>query len=329
MNNPDRTGDSQAAGSGAKPTPDDSNEDVIARLGYQEEIAALQQIIDHWIAAADKDMRDALVWQFQASSKFFRPMTIFSCYRAVHGEKIPEPIMRSALVLEMFHNVSLIVDDIVDKSPLRRGKKTLNNKFSELTAYMASGYIVADGYQIVADDPYSTLLYSELMRRLGVAEVVQWNKRRTFLGVSDWLDIAGEDTGSMFEVCARLGTRNDALQKFGGLLGTLYHGCDDVADVKGLTALGGGGEDDLRDGILTLPAALAIQDEQVRTAFCKPEPNEADMTLMRQAFVNQIPQAEKQLDKLADQAREEAKLFSNNPEPLFAMIDHTRQLSHR
>ena len=45
--------------------------------------------------------------------------------------------------------------------------------------------------------------------------------------------------------------------KYGLLLGMLYHGCDDVADVRGTTALGGGSEKDIVDGILTLPAAIA------------------------------------------------------------------------
>ena len=64
----------------------------------------------------------------------------------------------------------------------------------------------------------------------------------------------------MFEICARLGSRDDRLQRYGLLLGMLYHGCDDVADVRGTTALGGGSEKDIVDGILTLPAAIATRD---------------------------------------------------------------------
>jgi hypothetical protein len=52
----------------------------------------------------------------------------------------------------------------------------------------------------------------------------------------------------MFEICARVGTRDDKLLAYGLLLGTLYHGCDDVADVRGTTALGGGSEKDIVDG---------------------------------------------------------------------------------
>ena len=55
------------------------------------------------------------------------------------------------------------------------------------------------------------------------------------------------------------------------LLGVLYHGCDDVGDVKGLESLGGGGEEDLRDGILTLPASIAIKDPIIAELFCKSE----------------------------------------------------------
>lgn len=305
-------------------------EDVIAELGYKNEITLLRGIIDSWLLEADCEMQEALNWQFQGNSKYFRPMAVFSCYKAITGAKeIPEKVIRSSMVIEMFHNVSLIIDDIVDKSSHRRGKKTLHNQFGDLAALMVSGYIVADGYQLVSHDPHNNQLFSELMRRLGVAEVTQWRLRRQPLGVEDWRKIASEDTGSMFEICACLGTRNDDLRKFGGLLGLVYHGCDDIGDVKGLEALGGGGEEDIRDGILTLPAALAIRDPQIRKAFCKPEPSESDFEIMREAFMTKLPEAEDYLDRITEEAREEARLFAKDPAPLYAILDHTRQLSQR
>ena len=173
------------------------------------------------------------------------------------------------------HNVSLIVDDILDRSRYRRGLLSLHCRFGFLPALMASGYIGFSASALVADDPYSVRLVAELMQRLGVAECVQWRLRRRPLGVEDWRAIAGEDTGSMFEICARLGTRDDRLAKFGKLLGLLYHGCDDVADVRGTTALGGGSEKDIADGILTLPAALAIRNPETALLFERPDALEA------------------------------------------------------
>jgi geranylgeranyl pyrophosphate synthase len=235
--------------------------------------------------------------------------------------------MRGAMLIELFHNVSLVIDDIVDQSDTRREQLTLHKKFGQLAALMTSGYIVAEGYRIAGDDLHASDLLSELLKRLAVAECMQWRLRRQPLGVEDWRKIAGEDTGSMFEVAACLGDRSERLRRFGGLLGLLYHGCDDVADVRGTTALGGGGFDDLRDGILTLPAALAIRDPVVGGKFCKPADD--DLAQIAQAFQAKLPEAEAYLDSVAEEARTEARLFAANPEPLFALIEQTRRLSQR
>jgi geranylgeranyl pyrophosphate synthase len=302
-----------------------STQSVIARLGFESEITQLRERISRWIDECSEELRESLQWQFLTGSKYFRPLTIFSCYRAVHQGPIPEQIMQSALVIELFHNVSLIIDDIVDRSPTRRGRATMHTKFGELSALMTSGYIVAEGYLQLRDDLTGVALFSELLKRLGVAECLQWRLRRQPLGVEDWRRIAGEDTGSMFEVCACLGDRSGRLRKFGGLLGLLYHGCDDVGDVKGLAALGGGGEEDLRDGILTLPAALAIRDPATAKIFCDPEGG--NLAELSRQLVATLPEAEAYLDKIAEEARTEANYFANNSAPLIALIGQTRQLS--
>jgi geranylgeranyl pyrophosphate synthase len=314
---------------------------IIADLHLNEEMQQLRGRIESWIGHANEEMREALRWQFDAGSKYFRPLTLFSCHRAISRQPISAALIERALVLEMFHNVSLIIDDIVDKSAERRGKPTLHYKFGELPALMVSGYIVADGYDILrkfavhggaADCEalrYDIGVFSELMKRLGVAECMQWRLRRRPLGVEDWRKIAGEDTGSMFEVCACLGTRSDQLRRFGHLLGVLYHGCDDVGDVRGAVALGGGGEEDVRDGILTLPAALAIRDPAIGKLFCQADPSADDLKVMAEAFAAQLPQAEGYLDGIAEEAREQVRSFASYPEPLYALVDHTRQLSRR
>ena len=298
---------------------------AVAEIGFEREMGALREEIVHWIDSCDGEIREALKWQFIAGSKYFRPLTVFSCYRARNDADIPPAIIRSALLIELFHNVSLVIDDIVDNSETRRSRLTLHSKFGQLAALMTAGYIVADGFCLARDDLQAILLFSELLKRLGVAECMQWRLRRQPLGVEDWRKIAGEDTGSMFEVAACLGDRSERLRKFGGLLGLLYHGCDDVADVRGTTALGGGGYDDLRDGILTLPAALAIRDPEIARVFCNPSPD--DLQHLAHAFREKLPQAEAYLDSIAEAARAEAQLFAPNPKPLFALIGHTRQLS--
>lgn len=303
--------------------------DIIAELGFSDEIARLRAIIEDWVAQASPEMQPMLEWQFMATPKYFRPLTIFSCHRATAGGHVPDATVRSAAVLEMMHNVSLIIDDILDESDERRGKPTLHRRFGRLAALMASGYIAADGYAMCAGDAHDVRLFSDLLKRLGVAECAQWRLRRQPLGLEDWQEIAGEDTGSMFETCACLATRDERLRKFGRLLGMLYHGCDDVGDVKGLASLGGGGEEDLRDGILTLPAALAIRDPQISALFCQPQPSPEDLARIALAMRAELPAAEQHLDQLAAEARWEAHLHTADPGVLLKLVDHTRELSRR
>jgi geranylgeranyl pyrophosphate synthase len=298
---------------------------IIAELGFEAEIERLRGAIDAWIGTASTELQEALRWQFSGSSKYYRPLTVFSCYRALHGPAIPETVIQAAVAVELFHNMSLVIDDILDRSRERRGKSTLHCRFGKLPALMASGYVVADGYRMVIDDKFSIELLSELMKRLGAAECMQWRLRRKPLGVEDWRTIAGEDTGSMFEVCACLGARSEDLRAYGHLLGLLYHGCDDVADVRGLQALGGGGMEDIRDGILTLPAAIAIRDARVAEMFVSGR--SGDETELLHAFEAQLPEAERYLDGILDQAMKEAELFSEEASGLVALAAKVRGLS--
>jgi geranylgeranyl pyrophosphate synthase len=225
--------------------------------------------------------------------------------------------------------MSLVVDDVLDASAERRGIATVEHKFGRLTALMASGYLVADAFDAVAGDRFAVRHLAELLRRLGAAECLQWRLRRQPLGVEDWHRIAGEDTGSMFEICAVLGARSQRLRQYGHLLGVLYHGCDDVGDQRGLEALGGGGEEDIRDGILTLPAALAIRDPHTRELFQVDDDDRDRLATLADACRAQLDDAEGVLDRVAESAREEAKRFADDAEPLLALVDQVRQLSRR
>jgi geranylgeranyl pyrophosphate synthase len=303
-------------------------EEVVATLGVQREIALLRDRLDGWLETADPELRDALGWALAGRPKHFRPLTVFACRRAV-GERVGEEAIEAAFAIELLHNMTLVIDDVLDGSPDRRGVATLQRQFGTLTTLMTAGYLVADAFAARARDPFAVAELAELLRRLGAAECLQWRLRRQPLGVADWRRIAGEDTGSMFEACAALGAGSQRLRQYGHLLGVLYHGCDDVGDVRGLEALGGGGEEDLRDGILTLPAALAIRDPDVRELFARDDTDEWRLAALARAYRAQLVEAEAVLERVADSARAEARQFALDPRPLLVLVDEVRQLSCR
>lgn len=307
----------------------DTARDVIEQLGFGDEIALLRKRMSTWLSGVDPELQDAIAWALSGTPKHFRPLTVFACHRATCARQIDEQVVASAFVIELVHNMSLIVDDILDGSETRRGIATLHRRVGRLHALMASGYLVADAFDSVGEDRFVVTHIAELLRRLGSAECLQWRLRRQPLGVQDWLRIAGEDTGSMFEVCAVLGARSQSLREYGHHLGVLYHGCDDVGDLRGLEALGGGGEEDIRDGILTLPAALAIRDPHIRDLFLVTDEDERRLATLAAAYRAELDEAEDVLDGVADSARTEATRFAADPEPLLALVDHVRQLSQR
>lgn len=295
------------------------------RLGLASEIEQLKTFIAGWIEECDAEVREMVRRQLSGRAKYFRPVTIFACYRAMSDQPPPAYLLPAVAALELTHNVSLIIDDILDRSRYRRGNLSLHCRYGFLPALMVAGYITSAGHKMVASDAYSVRLLAELMQRLGVAECLQWRLRRQPLGVEDWRMIASEDTGSMFEICARLGTRDDRLRKFGLLLGVLYHGCDDVADVRGTAALGGGSEKDIQDGILTLPAAIAIRDPQTALLFRNRAPE--TIAALTEKLTLALPEAEDYLDKLAAEAEREALANARFPDQLIALIRYTRALS--
>lgn len=302
-------------------------ESIAAALGLEPELKRLQQGITVWIEGCNEEMKASLNWQFSGSAKYFRPVTVFGCFRATHDEEIGEEERTRALVVELIHNMTLIVDDILDQSRYRRDKLTLHCRFGMLPALMTSGYIVSEAYSKVRSSPEVIELISELIGRLGIAECLQWRVRSRPLGTEDWRQIAREDTGSMFEICACLGSGDERLRRFGQLLGVLYHGCDDVADVRGVAALGGGGDDDIRDGILTLPASIAIRNPTVAAMFC--DPAERTRTELAAALQAALPEAERLLDGIAAEARREAREHARDARGLITLVDYTRSLSRR
>ena len=123
-------------------------------------------------------------------------MTVFACHHAMTTGPSRVRVLRAAAAVELLHNVSLIVDDILDRSRYRRGELSLHCRYGFLPGAHDSGlHRVRRAGASSPRTPYSVRLLAELMQRLGAAECLQWRVRRQPLGVEDWRAIAGEDTG--------------------------------------------------------------------------------------------------------------------------------------
>jgi geranylgeranyl pyrophosphate synthase len=276
------------------------------RIGLADEAERLRTFFADWIERCDPEMQAMLRYQLSPRSKYFRPVTIFACQRAVGGDD-PEALIPVAATAELLHNYATVTDDIVDRDRVRRGQAALHCRFGMLPAVMAGAYMAFAAFELIADDEYATRLFTRLGMRIAAIECRQWRLRRQPLGVDSWRALAGEDTGGMFETCACVATRDDRLARFGYLLGTLYHGCDDIADIRGTLALGAHSERDVTDRIVTLPAALATRDPEVAELFAAG--------------------GEDRNDELVEEAEREARENADHPDVLLELVRYTRELS--
>ena len=294
------------------------------RLGLVPDLDRLRAFLVSWVSQTDPEVRPMIECQLSGRAKYFRPATAFACWRAVSDDPVPQDVLHCVAGVELLHNVSLIVDDILDRSRYRRGLLSLHCRFGFLPALMASEYVMAATSRLVADDPYSVHLLAELMQRLalpsacnGVCAGNRWAPR-----IGEGSRAKTRDRCS--EICARAGTRDDRLRT-GQAAGNVYHGCDDVADVRGTTALGGGSARDIEDAILTLPVAVAMRDPEAALMFRNSSPSNREALTSK--LVAALPEAEDYLDTLAAEAENEAQKNARNPERLLALIRDTRLLS--
>src|SRR5689334_19588643 len=86
------------------------------RLGLASDIDKLKDFIAGWIEGCDIEVREMVRRQLSGRAKYFRPVTIFACHRAMSDEMPPAHLLPSVAALELTHNVSLIIDDILDRS---------------------------------------------------------------------------------------------------------------------------------------------------------------------------------------------------------------------
>ncbi len=294
------------------------------RMGFEGEIDALRAFLARWMQESDPEVRGMLRYQLSATAKYFRPVTIFACHAAVADERL-DALVPTAAAVELFHNYATVLDDIIDRDRYRRGKLALHCRFGMLPALMTSAYLAFSAGEFIADDAYATRVFSDLGKRVAAVECRQWRLRRQPFGVDTWMSIAGEDTGGMFESCARVATRDDRLARYGYLLGTLYHGCDDIADIRGTLGLGAHSERDVTDRILTLPAAIATENPATARLFAEggPEANEELVARLHDA----LPAAEARLDDMAVDAEREARENAVAPDRLVDLVRYTRELS--
>ncbi|MBY0467742.1 MAG: polyprenyl synthetase family protein [Burkholderiaceae bacterium] len=204
-----------------------------------------------------------------AGGKRVRPMLVLLFSNAL-GFRGPERFELAATV-EFIHTATLLHDDVVDESDLRRGKKTANALFGNAASILVGDFVYSRAFQMMVSVNRMRVLevLSEATNVIAEGEVLQlMNMHNPDVQVSDYLKVIRFKTAKLFEASARLGAVlaeapsdiEEACANYGRSLGTAFQLVDDLLDYEGTTTeLGKNVGDDLREGKPTLPLLLAME----------------------------------------------------------------------
>ncbi|MEK8025549.1 polyprenyl synthetase family protein [Pseudaquabacterium rugosum] len=228
--------------------------DDVIRLRLASEVALINQISHYIVSAGGKRMRPRLVMLFAQALGFDGPEQY-----------------ELAATVEFIHTATLLHDDVVDESDLRRGRQTANALFGNAASVLVGDFLYSRAFQMMVGVNRMRVLevLADATNVIAEGEVLQlMNMHDPDLTVEDYLKVIRYKTAKLFEASARLGavladadaTVEEACANYGRSLGTAFQLIDDLLDYEGdTTELGKNVGDDLREGKATLPLLIAMQ----------------------------------------------------------------------
>lgn len=236
------------------------------RLG--PELSEMNAIIGETLRTSNQMMDDIVTRYLKIKGKQIRPILVILSARMFGG--VSREVLLAGAALEMLHNASLIHDDIVDETKLRRGVATVNATMGNHIAVLVGDFFVSNALEagIRTGDIRVITALSALGKELSLGEIDQMcNARDHALDESSYFGMIRQKTASLFMNCVRMGAelggadgkQIDILVRFAELLGLSFQIKDDIFDYFEDARIGKPTGNDLREGKVTLPLLYALR----------------------------------------------------------------------
>jgi octaprenyl-diphosphate synthase len=227
---------------------------AVIRRQLHSDVPLVNQIAEYIISAGGKRIRPVLVLA----------MANAYGYRGTYHHDL-------AAVVEFIHTATLLHDDVVDESSLRRGRQTANALFGNAASVLVGDFVYSRAFQmmVAVGDMRVMQILADATNVIAEGEVLQLlNMHDPDVTEERYLQVIRSKTAKLFEAAAQLGalvagasdSAVDAAGEYGRSLGTAFQLIDDVLDYSGNAAdIGKNVGDDLREGKPTLPLIYLMQ----------------------------------------------------------------------
>lgn len=237
---------------------------------YQPELAALNQRLRATLESDVSLIRLIADYIVSAGGKRLRPVLVFLCAEALSNRGFSDTTVSLAATVELIHTATLLHDDVVDESDLRRGRPTANAEFGNAASVLVGDFLYSRAFQVMVGTKSLRVLeiVSEATNRIAEGEVMQLMAIGNLsLTQADYMNVIEAKTAKLFEAAGALGAiaagGDDAAEQmmatYARELGVAFQIADDVLDYRGDSeTMGKSLGDDLAEGKLTLPIILAL-----------------------------------------------------------------------
>ena len=228
---------------------------IRARLG--SDVALVRQVAEYIVAGGGKRLRPSLVLLSAGAAGY-------------PGDSGGERHFEMAAVVEFIHTATLLHDDVVDASEMRRGRRTANAEFGNAASVLVGDFLYSRAFQMMlgAESMRVMQVLADATNTIAEGEVLQlMNCHDPDVDEGGYLEVIRRKTAKLFEAAARLGAVlagasaavETGLAEYGMHLGTAFQLIDDVLDYSGDAAtIGKSLGDDLAEGKPTLPLIRAM-----------------------------------------------------------------------
>ena len=232
--------------------------DAQIRARLDSDVALVRQVAQYIVASGGKRLRPALL--------------LLACGAVGYKEKSgSEARLQLAAVVEFIHTATLLHDDVVDESELRRGRSTANAAFGNAASVLVGDFLYSRAFQMMVDLDNMRVMQvlAEATNTIAGGEVLQlMGSHDPEVDEARYLEVIRRKTAKLFEASARLGAvlagsprpLESGLADYGMHVGTAFQLIDDVLDYSGdAAAIGKSLGDDLAEGKPTLPLIYAMR----------------------------------------------------------------------
>lgn len=241
--------------------------DSIKKL-VSEDLDAVEHLISNHLSAEIMLIEQLCHHLIGGGGKRLRPLMLLLAAKACGYED--DNHIQLAAAVEYFHTATLLHDDVVDESALRRGRKTANEIWGGKACILVGDYLFTQSFRwMVSSQNLGILdLFAQTAYLISRGEVKQLSLRHhTDVKIEDYFEVIRSKTALLFSASAEVGARlsgcgpeiNEALRDYGLHLGNAFQMIDDALDYcSSADVLGKNIGDDLADGKMTLPLFCAM-----------------------------------------------------------------------